>query len=88
MAAATAKASVAAHAAKIAAEPLRLVSITPGADARAANGAAGVTVTYNEPLPDSAAMPTLKPSIAGSWTRQGERRRLYAHRWLPGRAPR
>jgi hypothetical protein len=72
MAAATAKANMAAHAAKIAAEPLRLVSITPGADARAANGAAGVTVTYNKPLPDSAAMPTLKPAIAGSWKRQGD----------------
>jgi hypothetical protein len=71
-AAATAKANMAAHAAKIAAEPLRLVSITPGADARAANGAAGVTVTYNKPLPDSAAMPTLKPAIAGSWKRQGD----------------
>jgi hypothetical protein len=71
-AAATAKAEMAAHAAKIAAEPLRLVSITPGADARAANGAAGVTVTYNKPLPDSAAMPTLQPAIAGSWKRQGD----------------
>jgi len=51
--------------------PLRLVSITPGDGARAANGAAGVAVTYNEPLPASAPMPTLKPAIAGSWTRLG-----------------
>ena len=64
----TANASVAAHAKTV---PLRLVSITPGNDARAANGAAGVTVTYNEPLPASAPMPTLKPAVAGSWTRQG-----------------
>jgi hypothetical protein len=71
-AAATAKAAVAARAARIAAEPLRLVSITPGADARAANGAAGVTVTYNKPVPDSAALPTLRPAIAGSWQRQGD----------------
>jgi hypothetical protein len=65
---ATAKASVAAHAKTV---PLRLVSITPGNDARAANGAAGVTVTYNEPLPAGAPMPALKPAVAGSWSRQG-----------------
>ena len=65
---ATAKASVAAHAKTV---PLRLVSISPGGDARAANGATGVTVTYNEPLPPTAPMPTLKPAVAGSWTRQG-----------------
>ena len=51
---ATANASVAAHAKTV---PLRLVSITPGDDARAVNGAAGVTVTYNEPLPATATMP-------------------------------
>jgi hypothetical protein len=66
---ATAKASVAEHAKTV---PLRLVSITPGDDARAVNGAAGVTVTYNEPLPPAAPMPTLKPAVAGSWTRQGD----------------
>jgi hypothetical protein len=66
---ATANASVAAHAKTV---PLRLVSITPGDDARAVNGAAGVTVTYNEPLPASAPMPTLKPAVAGSWARQGD----------------
>ena len=66
---ATANASVAAHARTV---PLRLVSITPGDDARAVNGADGVTVTYNEPLPTSAPMPTLKPAVAGSWARQGD----------------
>jgi hypothetical protein len=66
---ATPNASVAAHAKTM---PLRLVSISPGDDARAANGAAGVTVTYNEPLPASAPMPTLKPAVAGSWMRQGD----------------
>jgi L,D-transpeptidase catalytic domain/Bacterial Ig-like domain len=70
---ATAKASVAAHAAATKKTvPLRLVSISPGAGARAANGAAGVTVTYNEPLLASAPLPTLKPAIAGSWRRAGD----------------
>jgi hypothetical protein len=65
---ATTNASVAAHAKTV---PLRLVSISPGDDARAVNGTADVTVTYNEPLPASAPMPTLKPAVAGSWKRQG-----------------
>ena len=65
---ASANASVAAHAKTV---PLRLVSITPGDDARAVNGAAAVAVTYNEPLPASAPMPTLTPVVAGSWQRQG-----------------
>jgi L,D-transpeptidase catalytic domain len=52
--------------------PLRLVSITPGNGTRAADGGAGVAVTYNEPLPASTPMPTLKPAIAGSWTRLGD----------------
>ncbi len=65
---ATANASVAAHAKTV---QLRLVSISPVDDARAVNGTTGVTVTYNEPLPSSAPMPTLKPVVAGSWKRQG-----------------
>ena len=64
----TANASVAAHAKTV---PLRLVSITPGDDAQAVNGTAGVTVIYNEPLPASAPLPTLDPAVAGSWARQG-----------------
>jgi len=51
---------------------LRLVSISPQDGATAANGAAGVTVTYNKPLPATAPFPTLTPSIAGSWARQGD----------------
>ena len=51
---------------------LRLVSISPQGGATAANGATGVTVTYNEPLPATASMPTLTPAIAGSWARAGD----------------
>jgi len=51
---------------------LRLVSISPQGGATAANGAAGVTVTYNRPLPATAAFPTLSPSIAGTWQRSGD----------------
>jgi lipoprotein-anchoring transpeptidase ErfK/SrfK len=70
---ATARASVAAHAAAVAKTvPLRLVSISPAAHARDVNGAAGVTVTYNEPPSASVPLPTLKPAIAGSWRRVGD----------------
>ena len=51
---------------------LRLVSISPQGGATAANGATGVTVTYNKPLPATAPFPTLAPAIAGSWARQGD----------------
>ena len=51
---------------------LRLVSISPQGGATAVNGATGVTVTYNEPLPATASMPTLTPAIAGTWARQGD----------------
>ena len=49
---------------------LRLVSISPQGGATAVNGATGVTVTYNKPLPATAPFPTLKPAIAGSWQRR------------------
>jgi len=51
---------------------LRLVSISPQDGAAAANGGAGVTVTYNKPLPANAPFPTLQPAIAGSWARSGD----------------
>jgi lipoprotein-anchoring transpeptidase ErfK/SrfK len=50
---------------------LRLVSISPQGGATAVNGAAGVTVTYNQPLPATASLPSLQPAIAGSWQRVG-----------------
>jgi L,D-transpeptidase-like protein/Big-like domain-containing protein len=64
----------AADAAKHAAKPvaLRLVSISPQDGATAANGATGVTVTYNQPLPATASLPSLQPAIAGSWQRSGD----------------
>jgi len=51
---------------------LRLVSISPQDGATAANGAAGVTVTYNRPLPATTPFPTLTPAIAGTWQRSGD----------------
>jgi lipoprotein-anchoring transpeptidase ErfK/SrfK len=52
--------------------PLRVVSISPASGSRAANGADPITVTYNRPLPVSAALPRLSPAIAGTWRRAGD----------------
>jgi hypothetical protein len=51
--------------------PLRLISITPATGGKDVNGAAEITVTYNQPLPATAPLPTLAPAIAGSWQRTG-----------------
>ena len=50
---------------------LRLVSISPPGGATDANGATGVTVTYNKPLPATTPFPTLTPAVAGTWQRSG-----------------
>jgi peptidoglycan hydrolase-like protein with peptidoglycan-binding domain len=51
--------------------PLRVVSISPVSGEQSVNGAGDITVTYNQALPASAPLPTLSPSIAGSWERIG-----------------
>jgi hypothetical protein len=68
----TAHAADAAKHAAVKLPPLRLVSISPQDGATAANGATGVSVTYNRPLPDTAPLPTLQPAIAGTWQRSGD----------------
>jgi hypothetical protein len=55
-----------------AAPPLRVVSISPADGAQDANGAGPITVTYNEKLPASAALPAVSPDVAGSWKRAGK----------------
>jgi hypothetical protein len=52
--------------------PLRLVSVTPAAGGKGVDGVTDVTVTYNQPLPATAPLPTLSPPIAGSWQRSGD----------------
>jgi peptidoglycan hydrolase-like protein with peptidoglycan-binding domain len=53
-------------------QPLRLVSVTPAAGGKDVNGATNITVTYNQPLPATAAFPALSPAVAGSWQRAGD----------------
>ena len=53
-------------------QPLQLVSVTPASGDRAVDGADNVTVTFNQPLPASAALPQLSPAVAGTWQREGD----------------
>jgi peptidoglycan hydrolase-like protein with peptidoglycan-binding domain len=65
--------TAAAHAAVAKPAPaLRVVSISPSSGERDVNGAGNITVTYNQPLPATAPLPTLSPAIAGSWQRTGD----------------
>jgi len=49
------------------AEALTVASVSPGNGSTGVNGASPITVTYSGPIPKSTPMPTLSPSIAGSW---------------------
>ena len=51
---------------------LQVVSVTPAAGARGVNGLSPIRVQFSAPLAPSSPMPTLSPSIAGTWTRQGD----------------
>jgi lipoprotein-anchoring transpeptidase ErfK/SrfK len=53
-------------------QPLRLVSVTPPGGSRGADGADNITVTFNQPLPASDALPQLSPAVAGTWQREGD----------------
>jgi peptidoglycan hydrolase-like protein with peptidoglycan-binding domain len=56
---------------KQAAAAEHVISITPADGTRGVNGAADIRVDFSAPLSASSPMPTLKPSIAGTWQRQG-----------------
>jgi peptidoglycan hydrolase-like protein with peptidoglycan-binding domain len=52
--------------------PLRLLSVTPAPGRQGVNGADSITVTFNKPLPATAALPRLSPAVPGSWRREGD----------------
>jgi hypothetical protein len=52
--------------------PLQIVSVTPSTGSRHANGAAPVTITFNEPLAAGTPLPTLSPKIDGNWSVAGD----------------
>ena len=51
---------------------LQVVAVTPAAGARGVNGLSPIRVQFSAPLAPSSPMPTLSPSIAGTWTDQGD----------------
>ena len=51
---------------------LQMVSTTPAAGAKGANGASPIRVQFSSPIAASSPMPTLSPQIAGKWTVQGD----------------
>jgi peptidoglycan hydrolase-like protein with peptidoglycan-binding domain len=51
--------------------PLRLISVAPASGAKDVIGSGSITVTYNQPLPATAGMPTISPAPAGAWQRAG-----------------
>jgi len=50
---------------------MQMVSMTPAAGARHVNGTSPITVRFDTPLAPGSPMPTLSPSIPGSWSVQG-----------------
>jgi hypothetical protein len=52
--------------------PLKLVSVTPAGGAHDANGASPITVTFSSALSPQTPLPTLSPSIKGSWQVAGD----------------
>jgi Bacterial Ig-like domain len=52
--------------------PEHVVSITPQDGTTGVNGAAAISVVFSEPLSASSPLPTLTPSIPGTWQRSGD----------------
>jgi hypothetical protein len=50
---------------------LQLVSMTPAAGAKHVNGTSPIRIQFDTPLAPGSPMPTLSPSIPGSWSAQG-----------------
>jgi peptidoglycan hydrolase-like protein with peptidoglycan-binding domain len=51
--------------------PLTLLSVSPAAGSRHANGGAPITLTFSSALAPGTPLPTLSPKIAGSWAVSG-----------------
>ena len=52
--------------------PLKLVSVTPAGGAHGANGASPITVKFSAALSPQTPLPTLSPSVKGSWQVSGD----------------
>jgi peptidoglycan hydrolase-like protein with peptidoglycan-binding domain len=56
---------------EIPADPLHVVSVSPGSGAHGVNGAAPIKVTFSSDLAPSTPLPSLSPKIPGSWQVSG-----------------
>jgi peptidoglycan hydrolase-like protein with peptidoglycan-binding domain len=63
--------SVAASRSTHPAPALQVTSVTPGSDSRSVNGTTSIEVGFSAPLATDSALPTLSPSVAGSWKVDG-----------------
>jgi peptidoglycan hydrolase-like protein with peptidoglycan-binding domain len=52
--------------------PLKLLSVTPAGGARHVNGASPITVKFSTALSPQTPLPTLSPSVKGSWQVSGD----------------
>jgi peptidoglycan hydrolase-like protein with peptidoglycan-binding domain len=71
------------HAAQASSGPVRVLSVTPAAHARQADGAAPIRVVFSEPLAADSPLPTLSPSIPGSWRASGSTAEFIPKRGYP-----
>jgi peptidoglycan hydrolase-like protein with peptidoglycan-binding domain len=51
--------------------PVSVLSVTPASHAQQVDGAAPIRVVFSQPLAPDSPLPSLSPSIAGSWRRVG-----------------
>jgi hypothetical protein len=62
---------LAASESRSAAAPVTVVSVSPAAHTGGVNGTSPISVTFSAPLAVDSPMPTVTPSVAGSWQRVG-----------------
>jgi peptidoglycan hydrolase-like protein with peptidoglycan-binding domain len=53
------------------ANPITVVSVSPSANASGVEGTTTISVQFSQPLAADSPMPTVTPSVAGSWQRTG-----------------
>jgi peptidoglycan hydrolase-like protein with peptidoglycan-binding domain len=63
--------SAASHSTQAAAIPLQLMSATPASGATGVNGAGDITIKFSAPVAATSPLPTITPSVQGSWTGAG-----------------
>ena len=66
-----AQSPAASHASQQPPQPVRVLAVTPASHAVQVDGAAAIRVVFSQPLAAGSPLPTLSPSIAGSWRASG-----------------